>query len=213
MGEAEQTGADARRLPRHRLEKIAINRDDAIAMDPRERASDADRDRVVRRLREGCGQGQLSPDTFSERVESAFLARRRTQLRALVLDLPPASPDRLRMAWRGALTAVRSLRPAPRAEGPVLRLPSRDGPMDASLLLGRSPDCDFCLSEPTVSRRHAELRFEGGSWRLSDLDSFNGSYVNGLRVRRAPLAAGDTIGLGETLCVFELGGEALRWSG
>lgn len=172
-------------------------------MDPLERASDADRERVAGLLGDGCGQGYLSPETFSERVESAYRARRRSQLEGLVLDLPRGSRDRLRTAWQGALTAVRSLGRAPQAERPVLRLAAPSGSAAASLLVGRSLECDFCLFDPTVSRRHAELRFEEGSWRLSDLDSFNGSYVNGLRVRRATLAAGDTIGLGDTVCRFE----------
>src|SRR6476620_7410473 len=47
------------------------------------------------------------------------------------------------------------------------------------------------------SRRHAEARFEGGVWHLRDLDSTNGTYVNGRRITDAILNEGDEIGVGK----------------
>jgi pSer/pThr/pTyr-binding forkhead associated (FHA) protein len=58
------------------------------------------------------------------------------------------------------------------------------------------------VPDPNVSRRHAELREEGGSWWLVDLDSTNGTELNGKRVQRAKLADGDRIRLGELELVF-----------
>jgi pSer/pThr/pTyr-binding forkhead associated (FHA) protein/S1-C subfamily serine protease len=50
-----------------------------------------------------------------------------------------------------------------------------------------------------VSTRHAELRHLGNAWRVVDLESRNGTYLNGHRIQRdAPLGAGDEIRLGET---------------
>jgi hypothetical protein len=69
-------------------------------------------------------------------------------------------------------------------------------------VIGRSRECDLVLDDPNVSRRHAELREEGGSWWLVDLDSTNGTELNGKRVQRAKLADGDRIGLGELELVF-----------
>jgi pSer/pThr/pTyr-binding forkhead associated (FHA) protein len=54
-----------------------------------------------------------------------------------------------------------------------------------------------------VSRRHAEVREEGSSYYVVDLDSTNGIEVNGRRVRRAKLEDGDTIVLGSSELVFE----------
>lgn len=70
------------------------------------------------------------------------------------------------------------------------------------VVLGRSKECDVQVSDANVSRRHAELRQEGSVWWVVDLDSTNGTEVNGKRVPRAKLAHGDTIMVGETELVF-----------
>jgi hypothetical protein len=70
-------------------------------------------------------------------------------------------------------------------------------------VLGRSKDCDIQLADPNVSRRHAEVRQEGSAYWLIDLDSTNGSQVNGQRTARTKLENGDTITLGSTDLVFE----------
>jgi Protein of unknown function (DUF3662)/FHA domain len=69
-------------------------------------------------------------------------------------------------------------------------------------LLGRSKECDIRLSDPNVSRRHAEVRQEGSTYWIVDLDSTNGVLVNGRREKRAKLADGDRITLGSTEIVF-----------
>jgi hypothetical protein len=71
------------------------------------------------------------------------------------------------------------------------------------VVLGRSKDCDLQLADPNVSRRHAELRQEGSAYWLIDLDSTNGSQVNGRRTARAKLESGDLITLGSTDLLFE----------
>jgi hypothetical protein len=70
------------------------------------------------------------------------------------------------------------------------------------VVIGRSRDCDIQLSDPNVSRRHAELRQEGATYWLVDLDSTNGTEVNGRRLKRAKLRPGDTITIGATELVF-----------
>ena len=74
--------------------------------------------------------------------------------------------------------------------------------------LGRSPDCRVIVGGPgagVVSALHAELRYEDGAWRLADLGSRNGTYVNDRRLD-APvvLGPGDVIGLGESGPRFEI---------
>jgi pSer/pThr/pTyr-binding forkhead associated (FHA) protein len=66
------------------------------------------------------------------------------------------------------------------------------------LVLGRSRECDIQLGDPNVSRRHAELRQEGSSYWIVDLDSTNGLEVNGKRVKRAKLDDGDVFTIGST---------------
>jgi hypothetical protein len=71
--------------------------------------------------------------------------------------------------------------------------------------LGRSRQCDVVLSDPNVSRQHAEIRPRGGSWVLTDLGSTNGSRINGRNVERSEvIRPGDEIELGSTLMRFEL---------
>ena len=69
-------------------------------------------------------------------------------------------------------------------------------------VIGRSKDCDIRLDDANVSRRHAELRQEGTSYWIVDLDSTNGVEINGRRAKRAKLDAGDTVTLGSTDLVF-----------
>jgi Protein of unknown function (DUF3662)/FHA domain len=69
-------------------------------------------------------------------------------------------------------------------------------------VIGRSRDCDVQLADSNVSRRHAELRQEGGSYWIVDLGSTNGLEVNGKRVKRAKLRSGDTITIGSTEVTF-----------
>jgi Protein of unknown function (DUF3662)/FHA domain len=69
-------------------------------------------------------------------------------------------------------------------------------------VLGRSRDSDIQVADPNVSRRHAELRQEGSSYWIIDLESTNGVEVDGRRVRRQKLEHGDTITLGSTDIVF-----------
>jgi hypothetical protein len=64
------------------------------------------------------------------------------------------------------------------------------------LLVGRHPACDVVVANPSVSRRHAQLTFRDGVWVLQDLASTNGTSVNGERVGRSTLRAGDVISLG-----------------
>ena len=71
-------------------------------------------------------------------------------------------------------------------------------------VIGRSRDCDVILSDPNVSRRHAELRRDGDGWKVVDLGSTNGVKVNRRRVDEARLQPGDTITLGLIDLTFEL---------
>ena len=56
--------------------------------------------------------------------------------------------------------------------------------------VGRDPGNDIILRDPKVSRHHAEIVFERGFFVLHDLASANGTYVNGKRIRVAPLTHG-----------------------
>jgi hypothetical protein len=69
--------------------------------------------------------------------------------------------------------------------------------------LGRLPECTIVLSDPNVSRRHAEIRRQGADVVVADLRSTNGTRVNGVPVRERVLQDGDEITVGTTSIRFE----------
>ncbi|MHB0961286.1 MAG: FHA domain-containing protein [Pirellulaceae bacterium] len=77
-------------------------------------------------------------------------------------------------------------------------------------IIGREPECDVRLRDPWVSGLHCEIDEINGGLKILDLESRHGTFVNGYRVRFAPLAPGDTLRLGQTRLVVAEGGRALR---
>lgn len=67
---------------------------------------------------------------------------------------------------------------------------------NALLTLGRSPDCGWQFAETMVSGKHALVRAEDDGFYLTDQNSTNGTLVNGVRIQRVHLRAGDFIQLG-----------------
>ncbi len=69
--------------------------------------------------------------------------------------------------------------------------------LEKTTVLGRSKDCDQVLDDPKVSRRHAKLTRSDSRLMVEDLNSANGTYVNGKRIRGAVvISPGDIVGLG-----------------
>jgi len=64
--------------------------------------------------------------------------------------------------------------------------------------VGRDPGNDIILRDPKVSRHHAEIIFERGFFVVHDLSSANGTYINGRRVRVAPLTHSAKVRMGNT---------------
>ena len=75
--------------------------------------------------------------------------------------------------------------------------------VESTLTLGRS-EADVVIDDPEISRRHALVRAGSGFVEIVDLDSLNGTWVNGTRIRQsARLAPGDEIRLGQTILELE----------
>jgi hypothetical protein len=71
--------------------------------------------------------------------------------------------------------------------------------------IGRSKQVECVLSDPNVSRRHAELtRSPSGDWSIADLGSTNGIKVNGRRVSSTRLGPGDQVTVGTTTFLFDI---------
>lgn len=74
-----------------------------------------------------------------------------------------------------------------------------------TLVVGRGPDCDLPITAERASRRHAEVRPDGDGHAIVDLDSTNGTRLNGQALTAAHrLADGD---------VLDVGGAVLRYRG
>ena len=71
------------------------------------------------------------------------------------------------------------------------------------LRIGRLPDCLISLSDPQVSRHHAEVRAGHDGLEVVDLGSTNGTMVNGVVVKEHPLRDGDVILVGATSIRYE----------
>jgi hypothetical protein len=71
-----------------------------------------------------------------------------------------------------------------------------------TVVIGRSKDADVQVGDPNVSRRHAEIRQEGATYWVVDLDSTNGVEVNGKRVKRLKLEDGASFTVGSTELTF-----------
>ena len=76
-------------------------------------------------------------------------------------------------------------------------------PVQKSVIeMGRQPDNDLIISEPGISRNHAQLRYKDGQFEIHDLNSKNGTFVNGRRVMHQVVKSGDTVTLGGTPLLF-----------
>jgi pSer/pThr/pTyr-binding forkhead associated (FHA) protein len=94
-------------------------------------------------------------------------------------------------------------------EGPALVVRAGGGragesfrPAGARTRIGRSPDCDIFLDDVTVSRNHAVLIEDGGSFTVEDQGSLNGTFVNRKRIESVKLENGDELQIGKYRMTF-----------
>jgi FHA domain len=159
------------------------------------------RRRIGEVLNEGFAQGLLSARTHAYRVDLLY-GSPVVDRRQLIGDLNFRDTGGRWLARVGERA---------RALGDRLGAHGRAAPQSAPLLLalddlardrllvGRHVACDVVLSDPTVSRHHAQLVRRDGSWVLRDLASTNGTAVNGTRVARTRLRCGDLVAFGNQI--------------
>ena len=86
------------------------------------------------------------------------------------------------------------------------------------VMIGRAPSNQIVIDHPTISAHHAALLRTGASYLLKDLDSTNGTQINGDFVADAELKDGDTIRFGSVMAVFARGDRkpwpirGIRWT-
>lgn len=89
-------------------------------------------------------------------------------------------------------------------QGPLLTVSS--GPLSSDrVVIGRGTECDMVLASVAVSRRHAEVVRVPGGWQINDLESANGTFVNGERVLSSLLSESDRVTIGTETFAFDSG--------
>ena len=169
-------------------------------------------------------RGLIAPNHFTVRLAPRDLERFEPFADGLVRELAEGAREHARSEqyhFLGAVEVVLEADPglAPgtfrvaaetRAEAgqltPTLVLPDgRRVAVDRDpFVIGRLPECAVVLQDPNVSRRHAEIRLRQDAVVLVDLDSTNGTLVNGSPVQESPLVDGDEVTVGETVLRYEL---------
>ena len=142
------------------------------------------------------------------RVEAAFAAAPDEQAQVSLRE-----PDASRPGDTGAIPTTDAERMGLANGAPRLLVLDSDGKPAEQIsvtrdpvVIGRLSTNDVVLSDPNVSRRHAELRKQGGRWVIVDLGSTNGTVVNGKPTREHELSDGDRLSFGTSELVFKTAG-------
>lgn len=152
---------------------------------------------------------RLWPDTF---VSDGSLHNLVAEVRAALGDLPRASRylrtiPRYGYAFCGQARSAPEGRPASSSKaGARLALGTREWVLlEGPNLVGRDHDCAVRVDSATVSRHHARIVVAGGQVTVEDLESKNGTQVNGQRVERpVALKHGDVIQIGSVAMTYRV---------
>ncbi|AKK10074.1 FHA domain-containing protein FhaB/FipA [Corynebacterium uterequi] len=122
---------------------------------------------------------------------------------AMRLDSQAARPGRSRTNTASAIPAPPVGRNEKAREITIVEGPLTGSHMDItqldSIVLGRAQSVDFVLGDDYASARHARLFRRGGEWYVEDLESRNGTYLNGYRIDQPEsVAVGADIKVGST---------------
>jgi pSer/pThr/pTyr-binding forkhead associated (FHA) protein len=116
-------------------------------------------------------------------------------VRGLTVETPAPPPPRGTKA-----------KPAPDAPPPFTVVVQEDGAkphtvrLEASMVIGRAPECDLRLDDTFVSQQHARLFGKAKAWYVEDLGSTNGTFVNEQQlVAPAMIQPGDRVRIGTTV--------------
>jgi pSer/pThr/pTyr-binding forkhead associated (FHA) protein len=74
-------------------------------------------------------------------------------------------------------------------------------------VIGRRQDCDLCIPLKSVSRRHCQLNVNSDTLKIRDLESHNGTHLNGKRIEEATAKAGDYLKIGPLTFLIQIDGQ------
>jgi len=168
--------------------------------------------------------GLIAPNSFTVYLSTSDFDRFESFLEALVRELEEAAREHARTEdyvfvgpvtvtvtedtrqRRGRFTVVSEVEEGPSglpAASVVLADGTRVVLGPEPLTIGRLPESAVMVTDPNASRRHAEIRRVGNDVVVVDLNSTNGTRVNGATIRERKLADGDQIVIGTTVLRFE----------
>lgn len=158
------------------------------------------RQRLARTLNAAYAEGLLSERTLTHRLDALFAAEVIDPAR-LVGDLTRRVPRRRpgRTTFSALTSGLRRTRIGTAVPEMAVLLALDWSGTREEMVIGRHPSCDVVVGDDTVSRRHARLTFRDGGWIVQDLDSTNGTRLNGQYVGRCRLRPGDQLTLGRQL--------------
>jgi hypothetical protein len=168
-------------------------------------------------------RGTVVPNDFTVRIAEADLERFDGFRESLVNELGETARDHARESkyhFVGPVTITLSVDPKAKIGDLVIDAAIVAGPTgaigalvladgrrvqlgDEPIRIGRLPDCDVPLSDSQSSRHHAEVRRGDHGFLVADLDSLNGTTVNGVVIHEKDLEDGDVITIGETAIRYE----------
>jgi pSer/pThr/pTyr-binding forkhead associated (FHA) protein len=72
----------------------------------------------------------------------------------------------------------------------------------SQVYIGRDPECEVHIPTTTISRQHVRIFCRGEEYNVEDLDSTNGTYINGVKIKRCILRNNDQITVGDITITF-----------
>ena len=167
-------------------------------------------------------RGTVAPNDFTIRIAEADLERFDGFRESLIAELDETAREHARESkyhFVGPVSIAFAVDPKSRigdlvvdaaivaGSGPPGALVLADGRRvqlgDDPVRIGRLPDCTVPLSDSQASRHHAEVHRTDNGFGVVDLDSLNGTSVNGVVIREKQLEDGDVITIGETDIRYE----------
>jgi pSer/pThr/pTyr-binding forkhead associated (FHA) protein len=79
-------------------------------------------------------------------------------------------------------------------------------------VIGRRHSCDLCIPLVSVSKKHCQLNLDNGVLKIRDLSSRNGTHLNGKRIEKAAIQAGDSIKIGPLTFILQVDGQPEKFA-
>jgi hypothetical protein len=205
MDDAKTVGVHEVWAPNHFV--FSMSPEDAERFEQAEQALISELKQVVREGAAERGWGLVGPPEIEFQLDRS-LSRGRFRCEASLVEGEPEPPPATGGTVGGAVGS--GAVGGGMAEGSLTVLedghPGRSYRLGrASVTIGRLPECDIVIADPGASRQHAQVRFDGERFVVTDLGSTNGTLVNDVQTDERALQDGDRVTIGNTVLEFRAG--------